>query len=234
MERFSGYPFAYYTVTPVSKAERRQFVTASASCSEGQDGRDGGMEERESGSMSSAIAKEGPVTTSDGQGMEVLIIGGWPSVRFHMEEWIPSMDNRAFVEEVGELGVQVRWMWHVDVPRGEVQEVLDTVREEEELRMVLAVVKKAERDGWEGLLGEGTGSSESEGLVCGWRVDEGYVADGVKDLRSSEEAEEEFILLGQQSVVQKKASKWTEGWGLKLQFLELVKIEEMNLSDATS
>jgi hypothetical protein len=140
----------------------------------------------------------------------VFIVGGWPSVEFHMEKWIPSEENQALLRELGDVsvGVAIRWMWHVGMKREVVEKSVLGKGKGATVRLWRGAVpsKKAEEaDHVIRITGDhgGTGAAHEvgkgrlEGSVAGWRLDDGFLAEGEaeKSFRKAG-ATEELVFLG--------------------------------------
>lgn len=105
----------------------------------------------------------------------IFIVGGWPSVQFHTEKWIPSSENQDLLKLMqGE--VDVEWMFHLDLDPKDAEDVFG--------RQVVAVgryvVKEGARDDLTIVSGEIKEKLELTGggeciVKAGWRIDRGYV-----------------------------------------------------------
>lgn len=123
--------------------------------------------------------------------IDVLIIGGWPSVDFHIGTWLPSPENQALVSTLGDSGATTRWMWHIDIRRDDVERTLHgkgtaTILNNGKdggIRLWRAIISDLEKKkSAEGLLGK---LEEEEGtLSWAWRIDPGYWAEGEEDLKA--------------------------------------------------
>ena len=92
----------------------------------------------------------------------IFILGGWPSVQFHMEEWIPSQENQDSLKIMkGE--VDVEWMFHLDLDPNERESVLGG----KVIAVVRHFVKDGEREAFGRCFGEVKGNLE--GYVGGER-----------------------------------------------------------------
>lgn len=146
----------------------------------------------------------------DEEQQQLFIVGGWPSVEFHMQEWIPSEENQGLVRELSGLGVGVRWMWHVGVQREVVDEEgvfgggkAGSVRGEGGEGRVRVMVWRAAVPvdrGREMLEAVRAGSGElglGGVVVGGLRIDEGFMAEGEEERSFMRVGElEEVVLLG--------------------------------------
>ena len=120
----------------------------------------------------------------------IFITGGWPSVQFHMEEWIPSAENQKLLKLM-EREVDVEWMFHLDLDPEDRKSLFG--------RKVVAVgryvVKEGERDDFMKVYDEINGKLvvivRGEDMVkAGWRIDRGYVKG---DEYRREKEDEEFV-----------------------------------------
>ena len=120
----------------------------------------------------------------------IFVVGGWPSVQFHMEEWIPSSENQELLKLM-EGKMDVEWMFHLDLDPKDRESLFG--------RKVVAVgryvVKGGARDDFMTVFGEIKRKLElivrGENMVkAGWRIDRGYVK-GNEDKR--EKGIEEFV-----------------------------------------
>jgi hypothetical protein len=151
-----------------------------------------------------------------GQGLgrqDMFIVGGWQSVRFHMEEWIPSEGNRELMEVLE--GIEVKWMWHLGVERGVVEKRLfgggvkeaNEAGEEVKVRVWRGAVPLARVGEVEELLkgvregGDvgraGASGLDQEGLVSAWRLDDGYLPEEAakQSFKRDGETEELVVLI---------------------------------------
>lgn len=120
----------------------------------------------------------------------LLIIGGWPSLAFHMNTWLPSPENQALVKELDPLGTRTQWMWHIGVPRGDVEEVLSSGganggRGGGGVRLWRGVFDSAEKKtAAESTAGKIQAEIGKASMAWAWRLDKGYWADGQTDARA--------------------------------------------------
>ena len=120
----------------------------------------------------------------------IFIIGGWLSIQFHMEEWIPSAENQELLKLMKDE-VDVEWMFHLDLYPNDKESLLR--------RKVVAVgryvVKEGAKDDFMTVFGELKGKLElivrGEDMVkAGWRIDRGYMKG---DEYAGEKEYEEFV-----------------------------------------
>lgn len=111
----------------------------------------------------------------------ILVFGGWSSVEFHMEQWLPSKENQDFVQLLKDEA-NIEWMWHVNI------EPVD--RSSIENAKVIALGRHRIIDGqketFEKRFGEVRGGLErfaggSQLVKGGWRLHRGFVNEGVED-----------------------------------------------------
>jgi hypothetical protein len=150
----------------------------------------------------------GPPRAGSGTEAQILLIGGWPSVAFHFENWIPSPENQALLAELGTMNVQTKWMWHVDVERGDVEGVLrrpitaggqPSSGQNSVLRFWRGVFPdSAAKSHAETLLNGLEGVVDRDRLIWAWRLDDGYWAEQEIDPRASAgvDAAELIVLAG--------------------------------------
>jgi len=137
----------------------------------------------------------------------IYIIGAWSSVRFHMDEFIPSQANQELLALLKDQ-VSVEWMFHVDVDQDVRPLPLDAAA-------VLAIGRHIVKDNEKQIVQETFNENKLEldafaggtdKVVGGWRIDQGYDpgSEGVKD---------EFVLFtGWESVERHHAFATTEGF----------------------
>lgn len=127
--------------------------------------------------------------------IDILLIGGWPSVQTHMNDWLPSETNQGLVRELGAVGVGVRWMWHVGIPREDVEKVIGAGGSRE-MRVWRGVARDGQaREGVARELGALNGLAAGEEVVWGWRLDAGYYEEGEEDGRAEMGAGAEEVVV---------------------------------------
>jgi heme-degrading monooxygenase HmoA len=140
----------------------------------------------------------------------IFILGGWPSVQYHMEEWIPSKENQELLEVLKDE-VEVEYMFHLDLDRKEREVPVGTV--------VMAFgrhfIRSGEKEGFERVFEEVKGKLEGfiggkERVVGAWRVDWGYVNGEAP--KGHEKEKEEWVLF--------------TGWESKERHMEFAQTEE--------
>jgi hypothetical protein len=131
--------------------------------------------------------------------IDVLIIGGWPSVDFHVKTWLPSPENQALVAEIGNSGATTRWMWHIDHRREDLEPLLASAAASRASGLYLhrLIIDSPERRKQAEVvladLEERIGSSD---LVWAWRIDAGYWAEGEIDMKGkAEDGAAELVVL---------------------------------------
>ena len=105
----------------------------------------------------------------------IFILGGWPSVKFHMEEWIPSQENQDLLRLM-EGEVEVEYMFHLDLDPKEREGVIGS----KVVAVVSHFVKKDEEKEFEKCFEEVKGKLEEnigghERVTRAWRMDRGFV-----------------------------------------------------------
>lgn len=139
-------------------------------------------------SSSSTIANQPSQPAADTASL--LIIGGWPSVAFHMNTWLPSPENQALVKELDPLGTWTQWMWHIGVPRVDVEDVLSRGSANGKglgggVRLWRGVFDSAEKKtAAESTVGKIQAEVGKASMAWAWRLDKGYWAAGQTDVRA--------------------------------------------------
>ncbi|KPI40946.1 uncharacterized protein AB675_10599 [Cyphellophora attinorum] len=195
MQDFSGESFAF----AILEADEEKKFESSQLQAHSQ-----GREEAETeGEAANMILKET---------VDVLIIGGWPSVDFHVRTWLPSPENQALLVEIGNSGATTRWMWHVDRRREDLEGLLTSAAASSPggLHLHRLVIDNPEMmEKAEVLLADLQGGVGVRGVVSAWRIDPGYWAEGETDMRANAgvDAAELVILLstGMDDEVDKRA-----------------------------
>jgi len=118
----------------------------------------------------------------------VFILGAWPSVDFHMQEFIPSQPNQELLALLKDQLI-VEWMFHLDIDQTEKALPLD--------RTFVAIgrhfIKDGDRDHFRETLDDNMHELEShiggtDQVVGGFRIDQGFDP-------SSQSDKVEFVLL---------------------------------------
>ena len=105
----------------------------------------------------------------------IFIVGGWPSAKFHWEEWIPSSQNQELLTVLKDE-VEVEYMFHVDLDR----KSLENVESQEIVAIGRHTIKPDGRAAFDKTFGEvksslETGIGGSEKVRGGWRVEKGFL-----------------------------------------------------------
>ncbi|KAL6245612.1 hypothetical protein RBB50_007611 [Rhinocladiella similis] len=137
----------------------------------------------------------------------IFIFGEWPSVEFHMTNFIPSQENQELLELLKDQ-VTVEWMFHLDIDQ--TQSPLPWHRR------VIAVVRHfiadGEKESFQATFQENKHNLEafiggSDRVVGGWRIDKGVDPSLEGELKS------EYVLIsGWRSVEQHQDFAKTEGF----------------------
>lgn len=111
----------------------------------------------------------------------ILIVGGWPSVEFHMKQWLPSKDNQDLLDLLKDE-VSVDWMWHVELE----PEARASVEKAKTLAITRHRIKEGHGQDFEKCFKEVKGKLEgfiggSQFVNGGWRTDRGFVNEGIED-----------------------------------------------------
>lgn len=112
----------------------------------------------------------------------LFLVGGWESVSYHMDEWIPGPINQGLLKLLSEH-VDVKFMFHLDAEPLAAFEAVRNPGGESSAVSVLAryVVKDGQKPLYEGILRDkfdNEGSRKLSRAFYGWRADLGFVADG--------------------------------------------------------
>ncbi|KAJ9608165.1 hypothetical protein H2200_007153 [Cladophialophora chaetospira] len=119
----------------------------------------------------------------------IFILGSWPSVQFHMQEFIPSQPNQDLLALLKDQ-ITVEWMFHLDIDQSSTPLPLN--------RGMVAVDRHVISDGQKEAF-QSTFEKSKHGLgsfidgpnhvVGGWRIEEGY-----DPSLEGDEAKAEFVL----------------------------------------
>lgn len=119
----------------------------------------------------------------------IFILGAWPSVDFHMQEFIPGQANQELLALLKDQ-VTVDFMFHLDLDQG----VHPLPLSKDVIAVVRHFMKEGDKDGFTATFENNKHELESfvrsdRHVVGGWRVDKGYdpSVDG-------EKRTEEFVL----------------------------------------
>ncbi len=125
----------------------------------------------------------------------IFIVGGWPSIPFHMEEWIPSQENQALLKLL-EGKVNVEWMFHLDLDPNERGFPLEKEMVTVGRHFVEAGNTKWFEEGFSEVREKLENCMGGKGnLKSGWRIDRGYIKDGEDG--AGMDGEEWVLLTGQ-------------------------------------
>ncbi|KAK6371279.1 hypothetical protein LTS17_009010 [Exophiala oligosperma] len=137
----------------------------------------------------------------------IFIFGAWPSVEFHMTNFIPSQDNQELLELLKDQ-VTVEWMFHLDIDQTHSPPPWHT--------NVIAVVRHfitdGEKESFKATFETNKHHLEafiggSDRVVGGWRIDKGF------DPSLEGEVKSEYVLItGWRSVEQHHDFAKTDGF----------------------
>ena len=138
----------------------------------------------------------------------IFILGAWPSVDFHMQEFIPGQPNQEVLELLKDM-VTVDWMFHLDLDQSEKPLPLK--------RAIIAIarhfVRDGDKDGFNATFEDNKHELEaftggSDQVVGGWRLDKGFDPSITGD-----KGKDEFVLFtGWDTVEQHFDFAKTEGY----------------------
>ncbi|OAP58200.1 hypothetical protein AYL99_07290 [Fonsecaea erecta] len=120
----------------------------------------------------------------------IFILGSWPSVDFHMHEFIPSPQNQELLALLKDQ-VTVEWMFHLDIdqrthplPLNHDVLSIDRYIVEDDSKEQFKTTFEDNKPSLESYVGE------SGRLTWGWRLDKGYDPSS-----KNEKPKEQFVLL---------------------------------------
>ena len=159
----------------------------------------------------------------------IFIVGGWPSAKFHWEEWIPSSQNQEMLTTLKDE-VDVEFMFHVDLDC----KSLDGVESQKVVAFVRHKIKAGAKTGFEKTFNDVKGGLEKvigggELVRGGWRVEKGFVkGEEVVTDGMSGENDEWVLFSGWQSKESHEAFGHTEEskrYGKIFEFVETFDIQ---------
>ncbi|KIW96266.1 uncharacterized protein Z519_03334 [Cladophialophora bantiana CBS 173.52] len=104
----------------------------------------------------------------------IFLLGSWPSVDFHMHEFIPGSQNQELLALLKDQ-VTVDWMFHLDID----QNTQSLPPNQEVLAIDRCTVKDGDKERFQATFEDNRQTLKSFGwgkgqVVGGWRIDKGY------------------------------------------------------------